>query len=212
MTNLPTAHAGDLADVGSFRLAVHPTRSGGTNYPRAGIPRPDPAAVSWIGSSVIRELSFGYGWNPDTERPADTKVSIDLEGICTDFLVNGDGVEAPGQSRDAEWDDFLASLAIAERFSHRFPTCQNQPVIRRPDDSEPAGALGSGDPIAAARLGLGMQLQAELSDVLSRIAYLGPIRARPERSSSLSTTAYHFVGPEGSTRLRCSPTTRLLLI
>lgn len=188
---------GDLADVGSFRLAVHQHDPAERITLGLGFRAPDPAAVSWIGSSVIRELSFGYGWNPDTERPADTEVSIDLEGICTDFLVNGDGVEAPGQSRDAEWDDFLASLAIAREVLAPIPHMPNQPVIRRPDDSNPAGALGSGDPIAAARLGLGMQLQAELSDVLSRIAYLGPIRARPERSSSLSTTAYHFVGPEG---------------
>ncbi len=113
-----------------------------------GFRPPDADATTWLGSSVIRELSFGYGWDSAIERPADTLMGIDLDGISTEFLVNGDGIVAADQPDDPQWLDFLTSLAIA-------------------------------------------------LEVLSRIAYLGPIRARPERSASLSTTAYHYVGPEG---------------
>ncbi len=188
---------GDLADVGSYRLAVHQHDPASRITLGIGFRAPDPQASTWLGSSVIRELSFGYGWDEQTERPADTLVGIDLDGIATRFLVDGDGVEVPGQAEDPAWNDFLASLAIAREVLGPMTPMPSQPVMRRADDVNPAGALGSGDPIAAARLGLGVQLKAELSDVLSRIAYLGPIRARPERSASLSTTAYHYVGPDG---------------
>ena len=188
---------GDLADVGSFRLAVHQHDPDSRITLGIGFRAPDPDAVTWIGSSVIRELSFGYGWDAERERPADTLVSIDLDGFGTQFLVDADGVERPGQPEDAQWQDFLASLAIAREVLDPVATMPSQPVMRRAEDVTPGGALASGDPIAGARLGLGVQLAAELGEVLSRIAYLGPIRARPERSASLSTTAYHYVGPEG---------------
>ena len=187
---------GDLADVGSFRLAVHQHDPATRITLGIGFPAPDPDATTWLGSSVLRELSFGYGWDESRERPGDTLVGIDLDGIATEFLVDGDGVVTAGQD-DPQWDDFLASLAIAREVLDPIASMPSQPIMRRSDDAHPAGPLASGDPVAAARLGLGVQLKAELSEVLSRIAYLGPIRARPERSASLSTTAYHYVGPEG---------------
>lgn len=188
---------GDLADVGSFRLAVHQHDPATRITLGIGFGAPDPDATTWLGSSVTRELSFGYGWDAETERPADTLVGIDLDGIATEFLTDGDGVVASDQPEDREWNDFLASLAIAREVLDPVASMPSQPIMRRGDDSHPGGPLAAGDPVAAARLGLGVQLKAELSEVLSRIAYLGPIRARPERSASLSTTAYHYVGPEG---------------
>ncbi len=188
---------GDLADVGSFRLAVHKHDPDTRITLGIGFRAPDADATTWLGSSVIRELSFGYGWDAAIERPADTLMGIDLDGISTEFLVDGDGIIAADQPDDPQWLDFLTSLAIAREVLDPVTPLPSQPMMRHKDDLNPAGSLAAGDPIAAARLGLGVQLKAELSEVLSRIAYLGPIRARPERSTSLSTTAYHYVGPEG---------------
>ncbi len=70
-------------------------------------------------------------------------------------------------------------------------------MVRSTDDDDPTGALASGDPVAAMRLGLSVQLHSELRDVLGRIAYLGPIRSRPDRTAELSTIAYRYVGPHG---------------
>lgn len=188
---------GDLADVGSFRLAVHQHDPTQRITLGIGFAAPDPMATTWLGSSVIRELSFGYGWDVENECPAQTLVGIDLDGISTQFLVDGDGIISDDQPIDLQWQDFLKSLAIAREVLNPVAPMPSQPIMRRSDDAHPGGSLGAGDPAAAARLGLGVQLKAELSEVLSRIAYLGPIRARPERSASLSTTAYHYVGPEG---------------
>lgn len=189
---------GDLADVGSYRLAVHKHDPGIPITLGLGFRAPDRGAPAWVAPNVVRELSFGFSWEASSERPGPTTVGVDLEGISTWFQVDGDGVEIEsGQPVDAQWQDFLASLAIAREVLGPISPLPTQPVMRRADDSDPDGALAHGDPVAAARLGLGVQLKAELSEVLSRIAYLGPIRARPERSASLSTTAYHYVGPEG---------------
>lgn len=188
---------GDLADVGSFRLAVHQHDPSTRITLGLGFNAPHPEAPSWIGSSVVRELSFGYGWNSETERPSTTTISIDLDGYRAQFEVDGDGLEVGEGHPNPEWDDFLESLAIAREVLAPISPMPTQPVVRREDDTNPAGALASGDGVAAARLGLGVQLNAELAETLSRISYLGPIRARPERSASLSTTAYRYVGPEG---------------
>ena len=188
---------GDLADVGSFRLAVHRHDPEVAITLGLGFHSPHPDAPSWIGSSVARELSFGYTWNTRTERPGPTRIGIDLDGFRAEFDVDSDGIEVGEPSANSEWDDFLASLAVAHEVLDPVAPMPTAPVVRRLDDGHPGGALASGDPVAAARLGLGVQLKSELSEVLSRIAYLGPIRARPERSASLSTTAYRYVGPEG---------------
>lgn len=188
---------GDLADVGSFRLAVHQHDPQTRITLGIGFRAPDSGALTWLGKDVVRQISFGYGWDAGTERAADTLVRIDLDGFSTQFLVDADGVLRPGQEQDPAWTDFLTSLSIAREVLGPITAMPSQPIMRTAEDTHPAGALAAGDPVAAARLGLGVQLKAELNEVLSRIAYLGPIRARPERSASLSTTAYHYVGPEG---------------
>lgn len=188
---------GDLADVGSYRLAVHQHDPAQPITLGVGFQAPDRAATAWVAPNVVREMSFGYTWDSAEERPGPTMVGVDLEGIGTAFAVDGDGIEIDGEAPDAQWQDFLASLAIAREVLGPLSPLPNQPVMRKAEDADPDGALAQGDPVAAARLGLGVQLKAELNEVLSRIAYLGPIRARPERSASLSTTAYHYVGPEG---------------
>lgn len=187
---------GDLADVGSFRLAVHKHDPATRITLGLGFRAPDRSVNSWISPNVIRELAFSYGWDSTNERPLPSVVDIDIDGFHETFTVDGDGEEQ--QSDDSpEWLDFLASLAVAREVLEPIAPIPTQPVVRRADDLSPAGALAQGDPIAAARLGLGVQLKSELAEVLSRIAYLGPIRARPERSASLSTTAYNYVGPDG---------------
>ncbi len=188
---------GDLVDVGSFRLAVHQHEPATRITLGIGFPAPRPTAASWLAPSVVREMSFGFSWDEAAERPGNTVVGIDLDGIGTEMQVDADGVVVPGSEPDPEWDDFLASLAIARQVLNPVVPIPDSPILRLADDANPMGALGSGDPVAGARLGLGVQLRSEMTDVLSRIAYLGPIRARPERSASLSTTAYHYVGPEG---------------
>lgn len=187
---------GDLADVGSFRLAVHQHDPATRITLGMGFTAPNPEVASWISPDVVRELAFSYGWDLGRERPSTTMVDIDIDGFHETFEVDGDGEEV-ASSDSHEWNDFLASLAIAREVLDPVAPIPTQPVVRRADDLSPAGALAGGDPVAAARLGLGVQLKAELSEVLSRIAYLGPIRARPERSASLSTTAYRYVGPDG---------------
>lgn len=187
---------GDLADVGSFRLAVH------NHDPAVGITlgvgfrAPDPTATSWIGAAVPREIAFTYTWDSTTERAGNTRVDIDIDGYHGVFEVDGDGEEAV-LNDDPQWIEFIRTLAVAREVLDPVSPMPNQPIVRRADDANPAGALAGGDVVASARLGLGVQLNAELSEVLSRIAYLGPIRARPERSTSLSTTAYRYVGPQG---------------
>jgi hypothetical protein len=188
---------GDLVDVGSFRLAVHQHDPSTRITLGIGFTAPRPQAHSWLPPEVVRELSFGYSWDVKTERPGDTLFGIDLDGIGTELLVDEDGVSLANNPRDDQWEDFLSSLAIARQVLDPISTMPTTPVLRQMDDADPAGALASGDLVAAARLGLGVQLKSELAAVLSKIAYLGPIRARPERSASLSTTAYHYVGPEG---------------
>lgn len=188
---------GDLADVGSFRLAVHRHDPSTRITLGIGFTAPRPSAHTWLPPTVVREMSFGFGWDLRTERPGNTVVGIDIDGIGTQMFVDADGVVVPGSEPDPEWDDFLASLAIARQVLDPISPMPNSPVLRHADDANPMGALANGDPVAGARLGLGVQLKSEMTDVLSRIAYLGPIRARPERSASLSTTAYHYVGPEG---------------
>lgn len=188
---------GDLADVGSFRLAVHQHDPSTRITLGIGFRAPRPTAHTWLPPHVVREMWFGFGLDEDANRPGDTIVGIDIDGIGTQMMVDADGVVAADNAPDPQWDDFLASLAIARQVLDPVTPIPDSPVLRHADDANPMGALASGDPIAGARLGLGVQLKSEMTDVLSRIAYLGPIRARPERSASLSTTAYHYVGPEG---------------
>jgi hypothetical protein len=193
---------GDLVDVGTFRQAVHQHDPDGRITLGLGFTAPNPGQPSLVSADTVRELSFAYSWDNATQRPGGTGFTVVLDGNRTSFDVDATG-RYEGQDHDSDWQEFLRALVVSQaaRVSKaaRAPLApiQAQPVIRRRDDDDPLGALAHGDPLAAIRLGLSVQLHAELSDVLSRISYIGPIRARPDRASSLSTTAYHYVGPEG---------------
>ncbi|NQU37237.1 MAG: hypothetical protein HQ526_06510, partial [Actinobacteria bacterium] len=144
---------GDLADVGSFRLAVH--RHDPTTRITLGIgfTAPRPTAHTWLPPTVVREMSFGFGWDVGTERPGDTVVGIDIDGIGTRMEVDADGVVVAGSAPDPQWDDFLASLVIARQVLDPVTPMPDSPVLRHADDANPMGALASGDPVAGARLG-----------------------------------------------------------
>ncbi|MGV1080001.1 MAG: hypothetical protein ACOYD1_09160, partial [Candidatus Nanopelagicales bacterium] len=71
---------GDLADVGSFRLAVHGHDANRRITLGVGFTSPNPAGQSLLSNNTVRELAFGYGWDGDGERPSDTRFSIDLDG------------------------------------------------------------------------------------------------------------------------------------
>lgn len=187
---------GDLADVGSFRLAVHRHDANRRITLGIGFTSPNPTGQSLLSGDTVRELTFGYGWDSGEECPGDTRFSIDLDGYRAQFDVDDEG-RHDGAAESSEWVDFLTSLALAREVLPPLSPVLTPAVMRNRDDDDPDGALAQGDPVAAIRLRLAVQLHSELVEVLSRIAYIGPIRARPERTSSLSTTAYRYVGPEG---------------
>ncbi|MEI8082807.1 MAG: DUF3696 domain-containing protein [Actinomycetes bacterium] len=187
---------GDLVDVGSFRLAVHKHDPDARITLGLGFTAPDPQLPSLISADTVRELCFGYSWDRVAERPGSTTFSIGLDGFTASFEVDADGRYVHADE-DPAWLDFLASLALARQVLPPLSPLMTQPVVRSGDDEDPAGRLAQGDPVAAIRLGLSVQLYSELSEVLSRIAYIGPIRSKPDRTSALSTTAYHYVGPDG---------------
>ncbi|MFT6564451.1 MAG: hypothetical protein ACJAY5_001207, partial [Actinomycetes bacterium] len=106
---------GDLADVGSFRLAVHQHDPSTRITLGIGFRAPRPTAHTWLPPHVVREMSFGFGLDEDANRPGDTIVGIDIDGIGTQMLVDADGVVVADNAPDPQWDDFLASLAIARQ-------------------------------------------------------------------------------------------------
>ncbi len=187
---------GDLADVGSFKLAVHQHDPSRKITIGLGFTAPNPDSPGLISPDTARELSFGYSWDCERDVAGDTELTIDIGGFRSTFRVDAQGRYAQ-TDESSQWRDFLESLAVVREVMPTLPPLLASPMVRSTDDDDPTGALASGDPVAAMRLGLSVQLHSELRDVLGRIAYLGPIRSRPDRTAELSTIAYGYVGPHG---------------
>jgi len=187
---------GELVDVGSFRLAVHDHDLDSAITLGLGFTSPNPKANTLLSADTLRELSFAYTWDSEDEWAGRTRFNVDLGGYATSFELDSEGHYLP-EDEDAQWRNFLESLAVAREVMPPLSPLGGRSIITRSDYDDPAGGLSEADPLAAIRLGLSVQLSNELSEVLSRIAYLGPIRARPDRTDSLTTSGYKYVGPEG---------------
>ncbi len=186
---------GDFADVGSFRLAVHDHDVSEPISLGIGFTAVDEDAVGLLSADTLRELSFSYTWNDDTDRPGPTTFSADLGGYRASFKLDSHG-RYDAETEDTQWRDFMRSLVVAREVLPPLTHVTERNVVRPTMSDRPADQVVA-DPLAAVRLALSAQLNSELNDVLSRIAYLGPIRARPEGTDRVGTLAHYYVGPEG---------------
>lgn len=184
---------GDLVDVGSYRLAVHGHDE--SQRMTLGISFSAPGEVSgFVPGDVQREIVQEFGFDPETGTAPVRTLRLRLGEAAAEFPLAPDGTypdvveETPGA-----WVDNL--MAMADRAGVGGGNSMYvRPMVAREGAAE---AVASGDRVAAAGMQFAIQLQNEFSDVLSRVAYIGPMRAQPDRTAMLSTVAYRYVGPSG---------------